>query len=288
GAIAFNEVAHLTSKWPKADPRYTESTTEQIASLQKVQLADIVRLYKGFAGAGHGELAVVGDFDLAATGASIEKLFAKWQTKQPYTRLDNKPWGVAGQEKSINLKDKEQTTVAIAFDVPMKDTDPDYAPWLVASQVLGGYTGSRLWMRLREHEGLSYGVATWSYAGALDDLGGFGGYAIVAPQNLTKAKASLVEEFTRMASAQVPADELQKAKDAWLDEQDTSLSNDDFQVEMLANQLFRHRTTQFTKELRVKLRAVTSADVQRVARKYYDQTRLTIVDAGDQAKARAN
>jgi len=285
GAVAFNELAHTTSKWPKSDPRYAENTAESIADLKKVQLAEVVKQYKEFAGAGHGELAVVGDFDPDATSAAVEKLFAGWQTKRPYKRLDNKPWGVPGSEKSIDLKDKEQTTLAIAFDVPMKDTDADYAPWLVASQVLGGYTGSRLWMRLREHEGLSYGVGTWSYAGSLDDLGGFGGYAIVAPQNLAKAKASMLEEFSRMASGQVAADELERAKDSWLKDQDTNLSNDDYQVEMLVGQLYRGRTTAFTKDLRAKLRAVTAADVERVAKKYYDPKRLTIIDAGDHGKA---
>ncbi len=195
-------------------------------------------------------------------------------------------WGVPGEHESIDIKDKEQTTLGVMFDVKMKDTDADYAPWLVAAQVLGGYTGSRLWMRLREKEGLSYGVGTWAFAGSLDDAGGFGGYAIVAPQNLVKATASFIEEFTRMATRPVTADELQQAKDSWIKEQDTSLSDDNYQIQMLENQLYRNRTTQFTKELRAKIQAVTADEVARVAKAYYDPKRLTIVDAGDHSKAK--
>jgi zinc protease len=139
-------------------------------------------------------------------------------------------------------------------------------------------------MRLREKEGLSYGVGTWSYAGFDEKSGGFGGYAITAPQNVEKAKASLLEEITKMSSGKVTADELKRAKDNWLKDQDTSLSNDDYVQQMLSNQAFRGRTTTFTKELRNKISAVTADDIARVAKRYLDPKRLTVVDAGDQAK----
>ena len=287
GSVAFTTVSQLTSKWPKSDPRYPETAAEQIDSLKKLKLSDIKQFYKDFAGAGHGELTVVGDFDATAVSAQVEKLFAGWQTKAPYTRLDNKPWNVPGSEKSVDLKDKEQTTIAMSMDLSMRDTDADYPAWLMASQVLGGDTGSRLWMRLREHEGLSYGVSTWAYAGALDDAGGFGGYAIVAPQNLAKAKASILEELGKMSTGKVSDDELKRAKELWVKEQDTSLSNDNYVVRVLGDGLFRGRTTEFTKQLRAKVAAVTAADVERVAKKYLDPKRLTIVDAGDTAKAKA-
>jgi len=169
----------------------------------------------------------------------------------------------------------------------MKDTDEDYAAWLMVSQVLGGDTGSRAWMRLREHEGLSYGVATWAFADAFDGAGGVGGYAIVAPQNLAKAKASLLEEFQKIATGKVGDEELKRAKDTWLKEQDTSLSSDGYVVQMLTGQLYRGRTTEFTKQLRAKVAALTPADVEKVAQKRLDPKRLVVVDAGDQGKATA-
>jgi zinc protease len=153
--------------------------------------------------------------------------------------------------------------------------------------VLGGDTGSRIWMRLREKEGLSYGAGAWTFGGVLDDAGGFGGYAIVAPQNLAKAKASLLEEINRIVTAKVADDELARAKDGWIKQQDTSLSNDTYVTTMLALQTFRGRTTAESQQLRDKVRAVTTADVERVARRYLQPGKLVIVDAGDQAKAKA-
>jgi zinc protease len=213
-------------------------------------------------------------------------MFGAWKTKKPYARLEQKAFGVPGQQKSIDIKDKEMTTLALGEDIAMKDSDPDYPAWLMLSQVLGGDTGSRAWMRLREKEGLSYGVATWATADSEDPVGELGGYAIVAPQNLGKAKASFLEEIQKIATSRVGEEELKRAKDAWIKDQDTSLSNDNYVVQMLVRQLFHGRTNDFVKQLRGKIQAVTVADVERVAKKYLDPNRLTVVDAGDAAKAK--
>jgi len=133
---------------------------------------------------------------------------------------------------------------------------------------------------------VSGGTGAYTYADALDPLGGFGAFAIVAPQNLAKAKASILEEINKMTTGKIPDDELQKAKDAWIKAQDTSLSSDGVVLQLLRQQLYRGRTMAFTKELRAKLGAVTPADVERVARKHLQPDRLVIVDAGDSSKAK--
>ena len=284
GTTALTTIQQLIAPWPKGDPRSPGSIADRIAETKKVKLAEIKQFYKDVAGAGHGELAVVGDFDVAAIPAQIEKLFASWQTKKPYTRLALKAFDVAGHTTSIELKDKTQSTITWAYDLPMRDTNPDYPALLMAIQVLGGDSGSRLWMRLREHEGLSYGVATWATADAFDDAATISGYAVVAPQNVAKAKSSIVDEFTKLAtSGAVTPAELQHAKDAYLKDQDTQLSDDNYVETMLAEQLFRGRAFDHAKELRAKIRALSAADVARVAKQYLDPKRLTIVDAGDHA-----
>ena len=58
-------------------------------------------------------------------------------------------------------------------------------------------------------------------------------------------------------------------------------------MNMLSLQTFRGRTTSFVKDLRSKLQAVSADDIQRVAKKYLDPKRLTVVDAGDVAKQKA-
>ncbi len=283
-AVAWVVLSQLANPWPKTDPRYPMSAAEQIEAIKKVQIGDLKAFYKEFVGAGHGELAIVGDFDAAAMTAQVEKLFGGWVSKKPYARLADKVFGVPGASKTVEIKDKEMTQLALMHDLSLRDADPDYAAWLLTGQVLGGDTGSRIWMRLREAEGLSYGAGAWTSAGALDDVGSFGAYAIVAPQNLAKAKASLLEEITKLSTGGVTEAELSRAKDAWTKAQDTNLGNDSYVTNELATQAYRGRTTREDTELRAKIKAVTVADVARVAKKYLQPEKLLIVDAGSKAK----
>jgi zinc protease len=152
--------------------------------------------------------------------------------------------------------------------------------------VLGGDTGSRLWTRLREKEGLSYGTGAWATANALDDAGSFGASAIVAPQNLAKAKASMLEEIAKLADGKIPADELRRAVDGWIKFDDTGLSSDAQLVGMLLQQTHHGRTNAQHKDLRARIQALSPADVERVAKARLAPGKLVIVDAGDTSKVK--
>ncbi|HWU90057.1 MAG TPA: pitrilysin family protein [Kofleriaceae bacterium] len=286
-SIAWTVMQQLATPWPKTDPRYVWSPAERIAAIKGVTTAELRQFHRDFLGIAKAELVVVGDFDPAAIGAQVDRLFGGWKAKRPYARLADRPFGVPATTRSIDVKDKEMTQLVVAHDVAMRDTDPDYPAWLLVGHILGGDAGSRLWMRLREKEGLSYGTGAFTYASSEDASGGFGAFAIVAPQNLAKAKASILEEINKMAAGKVAADELARAKESWIKDKDTSLSNDGFVVELLRDQTYLGRTTSEDKALRAKLLAVTTADLERVARKYLQPSRLVIVDAGDSSKASA-
>ena len=54
---------------------------------------------------------------------------------------------------------------AITYEPPTEDVDADYPLMYLADLMFGGDTKSRLWMRIREKDGLSYGVNTGFNAG---------------------------------------------------------------------------------------------------------------------------
>lgn len=284
-SLAWTALGQLISPWPKGDPRRRSSAAEKIAALKQIKAADLRQFHRDFVGVVRAELVVIGDFDPAAIGAQVEKLLGGWKPKQPFARLARKPFGVPATTKSIDVKDKEMTQFVVSHDLAMRDIDPDYPALVLAGHLLGGDPTSRLWTRLREKEGLSYGTAAFVWADAEDATGAFIGHAIVAPQNLAKAKASLLEEINKLATGKVAADELERAKGTWVKSRDTSLSNDNFVAGMLSTQLYLGRTTAEEKALRGKIQALTAADVERAAKKYLQPNRLVIVDAGDASKA---
>ena len=278
--LAWCEIERATTSWPKYDPRYTLSIQEQIDALKRVTVADIRAFHRDFLGASRGEVVGVGDLDVAALSTKLETAFGTWASKKPYARLADKAFDLPGGTKTVHVKDKEMAQIVFRSNVVLKQDSPDYAPWLLLGQILGGDTGSRIWMRLREKEGLSYGASAWTSAEALDEVGSTNGYAIVAPANADKALASILDELKRASSGVVNPEELTRAKDAWTKSLETNLSNDAAVAQMLGEGLHLKRTLVWTKDLRTKVNAVTREDMARVAKKYLVPEKVVVVKAG--------
>ncbi len=282
-ALAWVTLAQRLTRWPASDPRYAQAPREQLAAQERVTRAQLVAFHGRFVGAGHAQLAVVGDVDPVALQARVRELFGGWTTPAPYARLAGRAFGLPGQEVTLPLPDKEMARIVIGHDVALRDTDPDYPAWVLLGHVLGGDGSSRVWQRLRQREGLSYGAEGWTEAGVLDDEGGVGVAAIVAPANLPRARAALLEELTQLTTTAVPADELARAKRSWRTAQDTRLADDGAVTSLLVRQLYEGRTTAELQTLRARVAEVTPADVLRVARTYVQLGRLVIVTAGSDA-----
>ena len=281
------ELGRRLHPWPATDVRYEPTIDEQIAAARKVTAADLRGFWRDFAGADHGELAVVGDFDPDAVTAQLGKALGAWKSKKPYTRLDDHVFDVPGGKTTIDTPDKENSDLRVEYEVAMKEDDADYPAWLMLGHVLGEGGGSRLWMRLREHEGLSYGVWGWTDAGTFDEVGVIGAGAIVAPQNLAHAESSMLDEIGKLLTTPITADELTRARDGWKQDFARGLASDDRVSNLLVWDLYDGRTFAWRKALEAKVAALTPADLDAVAKKYLRPDKLIVVEAGDQKKAHA-
>jgi zinc protease len=285
--LGFVRVRQLAQPWPAGDPRAAMSLTERIAALKKVTAKDLRGYHAAFWGAGHGEVAAVGDFDQAALVAALEKAFAGWPSKAPYARLVDRTFGPAPVAETIDTPDKEMAIVLAVHDLAMKDDHPDAAAVTLASQILAGSTGSRLWMRLREQDGLSYGVWGGLFPGDLDPAGQVMTGAILAPQNLARGKAALLEEIDRAIAAGVTGAELDAARKGWIDQQDNLFADDAALARTLVVDRRLGRDFGWYARQRAALAKVTAGDVGRAFKTYLTPGRLIFVLAGDQAKAKA-
>jgi zinc protease len=94
-------------------------------------------------------------------------------------------------------------------NLPLKITDADYPALLVANRVFGGGAlKSRLGDRIRQKEGLSYGIggslrADDSRTG-LDDAGSLVIQAIAAPENMAKVETGVREDWPAWSAAASP------------------------------------------------------------------------------------
>jgi zinc protease len=286
-ALGFRLLGKLQNQWPASDPRYAQTIDEEIAGVKAVSLADVKNFYRDFYGANHGELAVVGDFDADALSKQLEARLGGWASKATFERLEDKVFNGPGGEHVVDTKDKENAVLGMGHAITLKQDDADYPAWMVLGQILGGDTGSRIWMRLRENEGLSYGAGCYTTAQQDDAVGALLCFAIVAPANLLKAKAAMLEEIKKISDGAVTDVELTRAKAGIVKQEDTNLTRDGYVAGELVDNAHYGRTMAHQAAMRAKFAAVTAADVARVAKKHMAVDRLIVISAGDMAKVNA-
>jgi zinc protease len=152
----------------------------------------------------------------------------------------------------------------------------------MANYMFGGSgLGTRLSRRIRDKEGLSYGIQSNFGAPAKDDGGNFLTYAISAPQNTPKVEASFRDEFAKTLKEGFAPDEVAAAKKAWLQERTMSRSEDGALVGLLSGRQRFDRTLRFDESLEAKVAALTAEQISAAFRQNIDPANLIYVKAGD-------
>lgn len=282
---AFNRMIDPT---PAGHIKHVLTLEELLASQKAVKVEDVKTFHDQFYGADHATIAAVGDFDPAALKAQVGKLFGDWKAKQAYVRVPSAVKPVAGQAISLETPDKANSMLLAVHPLPMKDDAKAYPALIMADFMLGGGAlRSRLADRIRQKEGLSYGVGSQLNVPALDPAGLWLAYAISAPENTAKVEAALREEIALALKDGFTEAELAEAKKAWLQSQDVSRTDDNALAGELANYLTIDRTMAFDKDLEAKVKTVSLADVNAALREHIKPQNVSFVEAGDFAKAKA-
>ncbi|MSR06538.1 MAG: insulinase family protein [Gemmatimonadetes bacterium] len=284
GSIAYSRAI---TPYPKGHPRYVETIDETIANVTAATLDDVKKFHADFYGVGGGELAIVGDFDAAEVGKLAGDLFGAWKSPQAWARVPETYTAPQGGNVSLETPDKANAFFIAGMRINMRNDDPDYPALVMANYMLGGgFLNSRLAVRIRQKDGLSYGVGSGLNVSTIDSTGSFTANAIYAPENATKLEAAFKEEMARALKDGFTADELSKAQDGYLQSRQVSRAQDRELTLALSNAALANRTLAFDATLEGKIAALTTEQVAGALRKYIDLNKLTIVKAGDFAKAK--
>jgi hypothetical protein len=148
----------------------------------------------------------------------------------------------------------------------------------------GGALRSRLADRIRQKEGLSYGVGSQLSIPARDPAGLWLAYAISAPQNTQKVEAALREEIDVALKSGFTDAELVEAKKGWLQGEEVYRTEDNPLAQRLSAYLEIDRTMAYDKDLEAKIAALTVAQVNEALRQHLKPANLSVISAGDFAK----
>ena len=280
--LASIAAQRILNPWPKGHPLYTGTVDEQIADLKAVTVGDVKKVYTDLVGASFGDLAMSGDFDRDSVTKVLQEIVGTWKSPKPFARLKRKAFDVASTTEQIETPDKANSFYAAGVNIPVRDDQPEYASLVIGNYILGGgFLNSRLAVRIRQKDGLSYGVGSGFSAQALDSAAMIQVYAIYNPENVVRLESAFGEEIGRWVKEGVTPDELDKAKQAWLQGRLQSRSRDAELVNRLSQQTFQNRTMAFDRSLEDRVAGLTVDQVNSTIRKYVNPAKFSAVKAGD-------
>ncbi len=195
---AFESFAR--SIYAPGHPYFRRPFEERKRALEALGRDELAAAHKTLYGPASLVLALVGDFDPRQVARQLQDLLAGWgggvAEPPPVARLG--PAEGAAHETREPMPDKPNLDVLLGHPGGLRRRDDDFLAAVLGNSVLGHSTlSSRLGRRLRDREGLTYGVISRFFGASLID----GPWAVtfsVAPGNLEKAIASVRDEVVRL------------------------------------------------------------------------------------------
>jgi zinc protease len=229
-------------------------------------------------------LIVVGDIDPEKTFAEIEKAFGSWKSgKAPAEDNPAVPTRDKRQIYFVNRPGSIQSAIYIG-NVTIPRKDKDYFAIRTANTIYGGAFYSRLTRNIREQKGYTY--SPFSSSATQARAGSFLAGAFVRNEVTGPTILEMLYELDRMRVLPVTDEELNAAK---------AYSTGNFSVELASQSGLAGRINtvytydldkSFINDFRPKIEALTLADIQRVAAKYFDTYHAAIVIVGDWDKVK--
>ena len=282
GSIAFTAFQRALSPYPKGHPLYVQTTDEQIADMQALTIDDVRKVYTDLVGASYGDIAIAGDFPRDSVLTTARQLFGSWRSPKPFARLVRTYKDAPASNDKLETPDKPNAMFVAGMNLKVRDDSKDYAALTLGNYMLGGgFLNSRLAVRIRQKEGISYGVGSGLGAQSLDSVGTFTANAIYNPENVNRLETAFREELDRVLKDGFTAEEVEKAKQGWLQQQLQNRSSDGFLVSLFSQQAVSGRTMTYNDQFEKWVAALTPNDINGAMRKYIDQSKITIVKAGD-------
>ena len=155
---------------------------------------------------------------------------------------------------------------------------PDFVGMQVVATALGGYFGSRLMQNLRERNGFTYGVVA-----AMVNFERAGYFAVATQVGTDVTQAALQEiyrEIERLRTEPMPAEELELVKNMMSGEMMRVLDGPFGIADVTIENILCGFDNRIIGENLRRIRQMTPADVQRLARKYLAREDLVTVTAG--------
>ncbi|TXK60775.1 M16 family metallopeptidase [Alkalisalibacterium limincola] len=282
-AVASNAMSrHFNARFERGHPRYVPTFQESIEDVRAVDGAALADFHRRFYGAGTGEVVVVGDFDADAVRQQAADIFGDWTAPVAFERIAVPYRPIQPLTRQIDTPDKANAMVLLGSRLPMTDSHEDYPALLVGNYIFGGGSlKSRLADRIRQAEGLSYGVGASLSVHPIDDNAALTAYALSAPENVARVLAAFEEERQRLLDEGVEEGELRDAVDGLLQLRALGRAEDANLAGQISSNLYFGRTMAWSAEQEAAIAALDVETVNAALRRHLGEVEFSIFSAGD-------
>jgi zinc protease len=255
----------------------------EYATLDAITRQDLLDWHQRFVHPNNMILGVTGDFDPAAMEAKLREAFSQLP-KGPAAEKDP-PSPIHPGKPGIyfvNKEDVNQSNIRMV-DLGIRKDNPDFYAVEVMNEIMGGGFSSRLIQSIRTKLGLAYSVG--GGIGSSYDHPGLAALGMGTKSETTvKSIAALDTELDKMQSNPVTPAELKRAKDAILNSFVFEFDSKDKVLSERMTYEFYGYPADFLERYRAGVEKVTTADVDRVAKKYLHKNQMKVLVVGNQGE----
>jgi len=248
--------------------------TEEV--IKKIKREQFIKYLKEHYSSKNTVIAIAGNINHKITIDKVKKYFKPINSnlvkdKLPVKEEQNKP------ESLIYYKETDQTHLILgtrAYNM----FHPDKYALSLLSVILGGNMSSRLWISVRERQGLAYYVG--SNFDSDTDTGSFVTRAGVDNQRVEKAIITILNEYKKISQKKITSAELKKAKNYIKGVSLIGMESSDEQASFYASQELLTNKILTLEEKFSKINKVTVNDIQRVAKDIFKPEKLNLALIG--------
>jgi len=262
------------------DQAYGHQLTGDEKTVQAIKRDDLVKFYENYYRPNNSTLIVVGDVTMGDVKPRLEKAFSGWQSggMTPTAISEQKMMAKPGIYL-VDMPGAAQSSVSIG-QVGIDRTNPDYYAVQVMNSILGGGGTARLFMNLREDKGYTYGA--YSRFVSRRGAGPFSASGEIQTVSTKEAVEEFLKELNGIRGQRpVTQTELEVNKQSFIRRFPSAFETVGGISGQLSNLVTYGLPDSYFNDYISKINAVTIDDVNRVANKYLDPTRMAIVIVGD-------
>jgi zinc protease len=238
------------------------------SSLATIDAARVREWHRSRVLRSHAVVVIVGDVDPDEAAAAAARHFRRIQPAEREP-VPTPSWPESSVQ-SYESREKAQTALALAFPSPDRRDSDRYTARILSGIASG--LGGRFFEELRDKRSLAYTVSAYPVERSL--AGMFVSYIATSPDREEEARPGLLAEFAKLRDAPVTDDELTRAREyaigthAIRQQSGAAVLGD-----ILDAYLFGTSLEELT-EHDSRIRAVTAADIQSLAQRYFDEGRV--------------